>query len=81
MDFEKWINSKEGKSCNDLSTLKSQPYLRNRLWWAFMAGVEFGENPTISKMQKVINDAHRKIGELRKENELLKKSMSVSAKV
>lgn len=40
MTFEEWILTDEGKKVNDISTLTNQPYLKNRLWWAFDAGTQ-----------------------------------------
>lgn len=37
-DFPEWIKSKDGIECANLSNLKEQKYLENRLFWAFDAG-------------------------------------------
>lgn len=37
-DFNEWINTKDGKGCNNMDTLTGQPFLKNRLFWAFDAG-------------------------------------------
>jgi hypothetical protein len=39
MTFEQWLASDEGKMCANYSTLTGAEYLRNRLWWAFQAGL------------------------------------------
>lgn len=43
MTFEQWLASDEGKTCADYSTLTGAEYLRNRLWWAFQAGLTSSE--------------------------------------
>jgi deoxyribose-phosphate aldolase len=78
MKFEDWIKTETGKKCLDISTLTSEEYLKNRLWRAFITGTESGEIPTISKMQKVVYNAHQKLGKLRKENKELRKQLSKS---
>lgn len=37
-DFNEWLKTKDGLSCNDISNLAEQKYLTNRLFWAFDAG-------------------------------------------
>lgn len=37
--WQAWLDSDEGKSCDNYSTLAVGGYLHNRLWRAFMAGV------------------------------------------
>lgn len=37
-DFNEWINTRDGKGCNNMDTLTGQPFLQNRLFWAFDAG-------------------------------------------
>lgn len=41
-----WFDTEEGKSCADIVSLGgkewNETYLRNRLWKAFVAGVEAG---------------------------------------
>lgn len=39
MTFEEWLLTKDGKMCADFSTLKPGEYLKNRLWWAYQAGL------------------------------------------
>lgn len=36
--FDYWLNTEEGKRCNDFHKLSGQPYLQNRLWRAYEAG-------------------------------------------
>lgn len=44
--WDAWIQSDKGNAAIKAETLKTpvdqQPYLINRLWWAFMAGHEAG---------------------------------------
>lgn len=40
MTFQEWLKTEHGLKCNNQRTLTGQPYLRNRLWWAFQAGHE-----------------------------------------
>lgn len=70
-NFNKWIDSEKGKSCGNFDNLTSNEYLKNRLWWAFKFGYESADVETIEQMHKVVNEAHRTIGELRKEIEEL----------
>lgn len=63
MDFKKWIESEEGKKCNDFSTLKGQPYLKNRLWFAFTSGCE-SVNSKISELQKENKALKRRIKDM-----------------
>ena len=72
MNFEKWLETETGQNCNNYEHLTGQPYLKNRLWWAFRDGSRYGETPTIKEMEKVLSKAHRTIGELRKEIQLTK---------
>jgi hypothetical protein len=38
-DFNEWILTKTGKECNNINNLVGeQPFLQNRLFWAFDAG-------------------------------------------
>ncbi len=61
--IDKWFDSDEGKSCLDVKTLttKSDQYLRNRLWKAFIGGMDAGEiiakGNLIDKFIKLINSA------------------------
>jgi hypothetical protein len=41
MTFEQWLLTEEGKRCAQWPMVGPE-YLRNRLWWAFHAGVEEG---------------------------------------
>jgi hypothetical protein len=45
--WEAWMKSDDGATCDDEDTLRvgrvMQPYLRNRLWIAFMAGFRASE--------------------------------------
>lgn len=47
MTFEEWLKTEHGVNCNHQASMVNkssvQPYLRNRLWWAFEAGVNSGE--------------------------------------
>lgn len=40
MTWEEWLASDEGKSCANWATLSGPKYLKNRLWWAFNAGLK-----------------------------------------
>jgi hypothetical protein len=46
MTFDQWVETVDGQKCVDDSILKrpeiDQAFLRNRLWWAFTAGMEKG---------------------------------------
>ena len=46
--WRKWLRTEEGKRCTDARTLGAEEnqavYLRNRLWWAFMAGARAVES-------------------------------------
>lgn len=37
-DFNEWLLTEDGKECNDITNLVEQPFLQNRLFWAFDAG-------------------------------------------
>lgn len=63
MDFKKWIKTEEGKTCNDFSTLKGQPYLKNRLWFAFTAGCE-SANSKLTELHKENESINYELGEL-----------------
>lgn len=67
MNFEKWLQTEQGKKCNDNIQPIHQPYLQNRLWWAYHAGAEgFDETYTVKQISKELAKAHKTIGELRK---------------
>lgn len=41
MKFEDWLKTETGQRCLSMP-IGGQQFLRNRLWWAFMAGAEEG---------------------------------------
>ncbi len=47
--WEEWLASEQGVKCTDGSAVGE--YLRNRLWWAFRAGVDHGRADTEKKMR------------------------------
>lgn len=44
MTFEEWLKTASGRSCLS-RPVPEGPYLQNRLWWAFQAGLEEGYKP------------------------------------
>jgi hypothetical protein len=44
MTFEEWLRSPEGKKCQSWP-VTDVTFLRNRLWWAYQAGLEEGSYP------------------------------------
>jgi hypothetical protein len=42
MTFEEWLLTKHGRECLGWPVSDIQ-YLRNRLWWAFQAGLDAGK--------------------------------------
>ena len=61
--IDTWFGSEEGKSCSNLKTLgiDKEQYLRNRLWKAFVAGMDAQDTITrgqiIDKFIAIINSA------------------------
>lgn len=44
MTFEEWLRSPEGQKCQNWPVTDIS-FLRNRLWWAFNAGLHEGSYP------------------------------------
>lgn len=44
MTFEKWLRSPEGQGCESWP-VTDITFLRNRLWWAYNAGLQEGSHP------------------------------------
>lgn len=63
--FKEWLKSPHGKSCSDDSEIVKNPYLTNRLWWAFQAGES--KNYQYINMKAAIHKSFKKIAEMRKE--------------
>lgn len=63
--FNQWLQSEHGKNCLDDSKQPiKNPYLKNRLWWAFEAGNNC--NPQFLNMQQAIMKSFRKVAEMRR---------------
>jgi hypothetical protein len=69
MVFEEWLKTKQGIACKDDRTHCKNPYLTNRLYSAFNAGIEEGEEGT--RLQKTCEWYEQKLRDLRRQNKLL----------
>ena len=70
MDFNDWLKTETGKKCNDAWTIQDitghvQPWLRNRLWWAFEAGVKSKESNR--RLNEHIKELHNHIRLMKKQ--------------
>lgn len=76
MTFDEWLKTKNGIESNDEQGIPiGQPYLRNRLWWAFEAGVESGEQDR--RLQTTLEWYEGKLRECRTRNRKLKAQLNV----
>lgn len=76
-NFEDWLKTDIGMSCNDIYTLSEQPYLKNRLKWAFDAGANSTEK--FKHMSSCINSLHSDIRKLKNErNKLLREFKKIN---
>lgn len=73
MTFNEWLETDGGKAANSALSYwrDAQPYLQNRLYWAFEAGVESGEHDR--RLQATIDWYEIKIRALRTDNNALRK--------
>lgn len=78
MTFEEWLETEDGKRSMDLSAPVVQPYLRNRLWWAFEAGVKSGLNDF--RLQKTLEWYENERSELKSRNSALAKELNALKK-
>jgi hypothetical protein len=53
--FEKWLQTGKGKRCLSMQGLTKE-YLKNRLWWAYHAGVQSKDIKLISPIEDIIRD-------------------------
>lgn len=78
MTFEEWILTDAGKRSNDSSTFRcEQPYLRNRLYHAFEAGVVSGDHD--ERLYKTLQYYNETVKKLRLEIRELKKANKAKA--
>jgi len=67
--FQKWLETEDGKSCADYITLRPGEYLKNRLWYAFEAGSLAG----CKKSESTIDWYEQKLREMKAKIALLEK--------
>lgn len=82
MTFEEWLDTPHGKKSNDTDILTRPeygPFLRNRLWNAFEAGLlsHYG----VHRLELTLEWYEIKLRDLRKENKKLKGIIKGSAKL
>lgn len=64
-EFEKWLLTESGTRCSDDKEIVKNPYLTNRLFWAFNAGALI--NVQFINMKKALDKAYLSIGILKRE--------------
>lgn len=73
MTFEEWLMTDEGKRCNDpYQWTVCQPYLKNRLYRAFEAGVVSAEHD--ERLYKTLQYYNETVKNLKAEIRALKKA-------
>lgn len=76
MTFDEYMLSKDGNGTDNAETLgttEPNKFLRNRLFWAFEAGVKSGDMDR--RLQQTIDWYQKSMDDLRKENRELKRKI------
>lgn len=53
--FEKWTQTGRGRRCLDTNGLTPE-FLKNRLWWAYHAGIQSKDVKLVSPVEDVLNE-------------------------